>query len=112
MTNVKRVEMGNERKVANAILIKFNQIGSVSETLQTIRLGALNGYGSMMSHRSGETEDTFIADLAVATNVGMIKTGSLSRSERLAKYNQLLRIEEQLGRAAEYAGLSPLPKKR
>jgi enolase len=112
VTNVKRVEMGIERGVANAILIKVNQIGSITETLQTIRLGALNGYASMMSHRSGETEDTFIADLAVSTGVGQIKTGSLSRSERLAKYNQLLRIEEQLGSAAEYAGLSPLPKKR
>jgi enolase len=106
VTNVKRVEMGIEKKVANAILIKVNQIGSITETLQTIRLGALNGYSSMMSHRSGETEDTFIADLAVATGVGQIKTGSASRSERIAKYNQLLRIEEQLGRSAEYAGLS------
>jgi enolase len=112
VTNVKRVELGIERGVANAILIKVNQIGSISETLQTIRLGALNGYASMMSHRSGETEDTFIADLAVATNVGQIKTGSLSRSDRVAKYNQLLRIEEQLGESAEYAGLSTLPKKK
>ena len=112
VTNVDRVKMGIEKKVANAILIKVNQIGSVTETLQTIRLGALNGYASMMSHRSGETEDTFIADLAVATSVGMIKTGSASRSERIAKYNQLLRIEEQLGASAEYAGLSPLPNKR
>jgi enolase len=111
VTNVKRVEMGIERGVANAILIKVNQIGSITETLQTIRLGALNGYASMMSHRSGETEDTFIADLAVATGVGQIKTGSLSRSDRVAKYNQLLRIEEQLGESAEYAGLSTLPKK-
>ncbi len=106
VTNVKRVEMGIEKKVANAILIKVNQIGSITETLQTIRLGALNGYASMMSHRSGETEDTFIADLAVSTGVGQIKTGSASRSERIAKYNQLLRIEEQLGKSAEYAGLS------
>ena len=112
VTNVERVKMGIEKRVANAILIKVNQIGSVTETLQTIRLGALNGYASMMSHRSGETEDTFIADLAVATSVGMIKTGSASRSERIAKYNQLLRIEEQLGSSAEYAGLSPLPNKR
>jgi enolase len=112
VTNVKRVEMGIERGVANAILIKVNQIGSITETLQTIRLGALNGYASMMSHRSGETEDTFIADLAVATGVGQIKTGSLSRSDRVAKYNQLLRIEEQLGEGAEYAGLTTLPKKK
>ena len=111
VTNVKRVELGIERKVANAILIKVNQIGSITETLQTIRLGALHGYSSMMSHRSGETEDTFIADLAVSTGVGQIKTGSLSRSERVAKYNQLLRIEEQLGASAEYAGLSTLPKR-
>jgi enolase len=112
VTNVARVKMGIEKATANAILIKVNQIGTITETLQTIRLGALNGYASMMSHRSGETEDTFIADLAVATNVGMIKTGSASRSERIAKYNQLLRIEEQLGASAEFAGLSPLPKKR
>jgi enolase len=109
VTNVKRVELGIERKVGNAILVKVNQIGTISETLQTIRLGALHGYASMMSHRSGETEDTFIADLAVATGVGQIKTGSLSRSDRLAKYNQLLRIEEQLGASAEYAGLTTLP---
>jgi enolase len=108
VTNVQRVKMGIEKRTANAILIKVNQIGSVTETLDTIRLGLLNGYASMMSHRSGETEDTFIADLAVATSVGQIKTGSLSRSERIAKYNQLLRIEEQLGESAEYAGLSPL----
>jgi enolase len=108
VTNVKRVKMGIEKRTANAILIKVNQIGSVTETLDTIRLGALNGYASMMSHRSGETEDTFIADLAVATSVGQIKTGSLSRSERIAKYNQLLRIEEQLGTGAEYAGLTPM----
>jgi len=112
VTNVKRVQMGIEHGVANAILIKVNQIGSISETLQTIRLGALNGYASMMSHRSGETEDTFIADLAVATGVGQIKTGSLSRSDRVSKYNQLLRIEEQLGESAEYAGLSTLPTKQ
>jgi enolase len=108
VTNVKRVKMGIEKRTANAILIKVNQIGSVTETLDTIRLGALNGYASMMSHRSGETEDTFIADLAVATGVGQIKTGSLSRSERIAKYNQLLRIEEQLGAGAEYAALTPM----
>ncbi|MGB5704881.1 MAG: phosphopyruvate hydratase [Polyangiales bacterium] len=106
VTNTERVQMGIDRGVGNAILIKVNQIGSVSETLATIRLGALNGYASIISHRSGETEDTFIADLAVATGVGQIKTGSASRSERIAKYNQLLRIEEQLGDAAVYAGRS------
>jgi enolase len=111
VTNVKRVQMGIEKSVANAILIKVNQIGTISETLQTIRLGALNGYASMMSHRSGESEDTYIADLAVATNVGQIKTGSLSRSDRVAKYNQLLRIEEELGGSAEYGGLTTLPKR-
>jgi enolase len=109
VTNTERVQMGIEKEVANAILIKVNQIGSITETLDTIRLGARHGYASMMSHRSGETEDTFIADLAVATSVGQIKTGSASRSERIAKYNQLLRIEEQLGVAAEYAGLGTLP---
>ncbi len=112
VTNEKRVRMGIDRKVANAILIKVNQIGSISETLKTIRLGALNGYASIMSHRSGETEDTFIADLAVSTGVGQIKTGSASRSERIAKYNQLLRIEEQLGASAEYAGLSTMALRR
>jgi enolase len=106
VTNTERVQMGIDRGVGNAILIKVNQIGSVSETLRTIRLGALNGYASIISHRSGETEDTFIADLAVATGVGQIKTGSASRSERIAKYNQLLRIEEQLGDNAVYAGRS------
>ncbi|MET0284084.1 MAG: phosphopyruvate hydratase, partial [Polyangiales bacterium] len=112
VTNVKRVQMGIEKATANAILIKVNQIGTITETLQTIRLGALNGYASMMSHRSGESEDTFIADLAVSTGVGQIKTGSLSRSDRVAKYNQLLRIEEELGGSAEYAGLTTLPKQR
>jgi enolase len=111
VTNVKRVQMGIDKSVASAILIKVNQIGTITETLQAIRLGALHGYASMMSHRSGETEDTFIADLAVATGVGQIKTGSASRSERVAKYNQLLRIEEQLGAGAEYAGLSSLAKR-
>lgn len=104
VTNTERVQMGIDRGVANAILIKVNQIGTVSETLSTIQLGALNGYASIISHRSGETEDTFIADLAVATGVGQIKTGSASRSERIAKYNQLLRIEEQLDGSALYAG--------
>ncbi len=108
VTNTERVQMGIDRGVGNAILIKVNQIGSVTETLDTIRLGALHGYASIISHRSGETEDTFIADLAVATGVGQIKTGSASRSERIAKYNQLLRIEEQLGDSAVYAGRSTL----
>ena len=106
VTNTQRVQMGIDQGVANAILIKVNQIGTVSETLKTIRLGALHGYASIISHRSGETEDTFIADLAVATNAGQIKTGSASRSERIAKYNQLLRIEEQLGADAVYAASS------
>ena len=108
VTNVGRVKRGIDEEVANAILIKVNQIGTLSETLDTIRLGELNGYSSIISHRSGETEDTFIADLAVATGVGQIKTGSASRSDRIAKYNQLLRIEEQLGDAALYAGASTL----
>jgi enolase len=103
VTNTERLQVGIDRGIANAILIKVNQIGSVTETLDTIRLGALNGYASIISHRSGETCDTFIADLAVATGAGQIKTGSASRSERIAKYNQLLRIEEQLGEAAVYA---------
>lgn len=103
VTNTKRVQRGIDEHVANAILIKVNQIGTVTETLETIRLGALHGYSSIISHRSGETEDTFIADLAVATGVGQIKTGSASRSERIAKYNQLLRIEDELNDAAVYA---------
>lgn len=106
VTNVDRLQKGIEDEVANAILIKVNQIGTITETLDAIRLGELNGYSSVISHRSGETEDTFIADLAVATGVGQIKTGSLSRSDRTAKYNQLLRIEEQLGSSAVYAGTS------
>ena len=90
---------------ANTILIKPNQIGSVSETMQTVRLAQRNGYTCVMSHRSGESEDTFIADFALALNTGQIKTGSLSRSDRIAKYNQLLRIEESLGDKAIYKGL-------
>jgi enolase len=104
VTNVKRLQQGISSKTANAILIKVNQIGSLSETLDSINLAKKNKYHSIMSHRSGETEDTTIADLAVATNVGQIKTGSLSRTDRLAKYNQLLRIEEELGAKAVYAG--------
>lgn len=104
VTNVKRLQQGISSKTANAILIKVNQIGSLSETLDTINLAKKNKYHSIMSHRSGETEDVTIADLAVATGVGQIKTGSLSRTDRLAKYNQLLRIEEELGSKAVYAG--------
>ncbi len=102
VTNTKRLTDGIDRGVANAILIKVNQIGTLSETLEAIQLGAEHGYRSMISHRSGETEDTFIADLAVATGAGQIKTGSLSRSERVAKYNRLLGIAEELGDAARY----------
>jgi len=104
VTNTQRLQRGIEEEIANAILIKVNQIGSVTETLETIQLATLNGYSSVVSHRSGETEDTFIADLSVATGVGQIKTGSASRSERIAKYNQLLRIEEELGDSAIFAG--------
>ncbi|QTA37318.1 phosphopyruvate hydratase [Thermosipho ferrireducens] len=106
VTNVKRLAKGIEIKATNSILIKLNQIGSVTETLNAIELAKTNNMTNVISHRSGETEDTFIADLAVATNAGMIKTGSLSRSERIAKYNQLLRIEEELGEVAEYKGLN------
>ena len=109
VTNVRRLERGIAEKIANAILIKVNQIGTLSETLDAIQLGARFGYRSIISHRSGETEDTFIADLAVATGAGQIKTGSASRSERIAKYNQLLRIEEELGSSARYAGRDYLP---
>jgi len=104
VTNPERLRMGIERGVANAILVKVNQIGTLSETLETIRLAHRAGYRAVISHRSGETEDSFIADLAVAVNAGQIKTGSLSRSDRLAKYNQLLRIEEELGQAARFLG--------
>ena len=104
VTNTARLQQGIEQKVGNSILIKVNQIGTVSETLEAIELGRRFGYTSIISHRSGETEDTFIADLAVATGAGQIKTGSASRTDRIAKYNQLLRIEEQLGQSAEYLG--------
>ncbi len=104
VTNPAILAQGIERKIANAILIKVNQIGSLSETLETVELAQTAAYRCVMSHRSGETEDATIADLAVATNCGQIKTGSLSRSDRLAKYNQLLRIEEDLGPAGRYAG--------
>jgi enolase len=112
VTNVERLERGIEEKVANAILIKVNQIGTLTETLDAIALARANGYGVVMSHRSGETEDTTIADLAVATNAGQIKTGAPSRSDRVAKYNQLLRIEEELGVDATYPGWDAFAAKR
>ncbi len=111
VTNVERLRRGIEGGFANAILIKLNQIGSLTETLDCIRLATESGYRSIISHRSGETEDAFIADLAVATNAGQIKTGSLSRSDRVAKYNQLLRIGSELGGSAAYAGRSPFVRK-
>ncbi len=104
VTNPKRLTMGIEKGLANSLLVKVNQIGSLSETLDAVSIANRNGYTAVMSHRSGETEDATIADLAVATNCGQIKTGSLARSDRLAKYNQLIRIEEELGDAAHYAG--------
>ncbi|HEY1958094.1 MAG TPA: phosphopyruvate hydratase [Polyangiaceae bacterium] len=106
VTNVTRLRRGIDEGIANAILVKLNQIGTLTETLDTIRLAHVSGYRSIISHRSGETEDSFIADLAVATNAGQIKTGSLSRSDRVAKYNQLLRIAFELGDGAVYAGAS------
>ena len=104
VTNVEFLARGIEEDVANAILVKVNQIGTLTETLETIEMAGRNGYASIISHRSGETEDTFIADLAVATNAGQIKTGSASRTDRVAKYNQLLRIEAELGAHAEFPG--------
>lgn len=104
VTNVKRLQMGLDKNVANSILIKVNQIGSLTETLDSIELAKTHNYTSVVSHRSGETEDTTIADIVVATNAGQIKTGSASRSDRIAKYNQLLRIEEELGNRAVYLG--------
>jgi enolase len=108
VTNTKRLQQGIDKGIANSILIKVNQIGTVSETLDAIDLARRNGYTSVISHRSGESEDTFIADLAVATGAGQIKTGSASRTDRIAKYNQLLRIEEELGDSARYLGLKAL----
>jgi enolase len=110
VTNPERLEEGISRRAANALLVKVNQIGTLSETLDAVTLATSFGYKSMMSHRSGETEDTTIADLAVATGVGQIKTGAPARSERVAKYNQLLRIEEMLGDAARYAGDLAFPR--
>ena len=106
VTNINRLQRGIENNIANSILVKVNQIGTLTETLLTINLAKKNNYSCVISHRSGETEDTTIADLAVATASGQIKTGSLSRTDRTAKYNQLLRIEEELGQKAEYAGKS------
>jgi enolase len=111
VTNVERLRRGIEAGVANSILIKVNQIGTLTETLEAIEVARAAGYTSVMSHRSGETEDTTIADLAVATNVGQIKTGAPSRSDRVAKYNQLLRIEEELGADAEYPGWNAFPRR-
>ena len=104
VTNTKILKEGIDKKIANSILIKFNQIGTLTETLEAIQMAKAAGYTAVISHRSGETEDSTIADLAVGTAAGQIKTGSLSRSDRIAKYNQLLRIEEQLGAKAVYNG--------
>ena len=104
VTNPERLAMGLERGAANSILVKVNQIGTLTETLEAVEMAHRHAYTAVMSHRSGETEDTTIADLAVATNCGQIKTGALARSDRLAKYNQLIRIEEELGASGYYAG--------
>ena len=108
VTNVHRLRMGIDRSVANSVLVKVNQIGSLTETLDTVELATRHAYTSVMSHRSGETEDATIADLAVATNCGQIKTGAPARSDRVAKYNQLLRIEADLGESAEFRGRAAL----
>jgi enolase len=105
------LSQGIEQGLANSILVKVNQIGSLTETLAAVEMAHKAGYTAVMSHRSGETEDSTIADLAVATNCGQIKTGSLARSDRTAKYNQLLRIEEELGDSARYAGKMVLPRR-
>jgi enolase len=110
VTNPERLARGIELGAANALLVKLNQIGSLTETLDAVSLATRSGYASMMSHRSGETEDTTIADLAVAVNCGQIKTGAPARSERVAKYNQLLRIEEELADAGRYAGRAAFPR--
>jgi enolase len=110
VTNPVRLQRGIDEDIANAMLVKVNQIGTLTETLDAVSLAQTNGYRCMMSHRSGETEDTTIADLAVSTNCGQIKTGAPARSERVAKYNQLLRIEEELGEAARYAGAGAFPR--
>jgi enolase len=111
VTNPKILQEGINRKIANSILIKVNQIGTLTETLQAMKLASANGYTAVISHRSGESEDTTIADLAVATNAGQIKTGSMSRTDRVAKYNQLLRIEDQLGNKSVFRGLDSLKVK-
>ena len=110
VTNTKRLQKGIDSGAANAILIKPNQIGSLTETIAAVRLAQRKGYNAVISHRSGETEDTTIADLAVALNAGQIKTGAPSRSERVAKYNRLLRIEQELGKQAKYPGISPFQR--
>ena len=110
VTNVRRLRQGIDRNVANSVLVKVNQIGTLTETLDTVELAARHGYTAVMSHRSGETEDATIADLAVATNCGQIKTGAPARSDRVAKYNQLLRIEADLGEAAAYRGRAALAR--
>ena len=110
VTNPKRLAQGIEQRSANSILVKVNQIGTLTETLDAVSLANRSGFTSVISHRSGETEDTTIADLAVATDCGQIKTGAPARSERVAKYNQLLRIEEELAGAAVYAGRSAFPR--
>jgi enolase len=109
VTNVEIFAKGIKEGIANSILIKLNQIGTLTETLEAIELAKRSGYTAIISHRSGETEDTTIADVAVATNSGLIKTGSLSRTDRVAKYNQLLRIEEELGSSAVYRGREAVP---
>jgi enolase len=109
VTNTKILKRGIDEKIANAILIKLNQIGTLTETLAAIDMAADAGYASVVSHRSGETEDSTIADIAVATRATQIKTGSMSRSDRIAKYNQLLRIEQELGAEAKYAGIEAFP---
>jgi enolase len=112
VTNVARLAKGIKDGVANSILVKVNQIGTLTETLAAVEMAHKAGYTAVMSHRSGETEDSTIADLAVATNCGQIKTGSLARSDRTAKYNQLLRIEDELGSQAKYAGREALKSRR
>ena len=112
VTNPEILKEGIAKGIANAILVKLNQIGTLTETFETVEIAKRAGYATIISHRSGETEDTTIADLAVAVNAGQIKTGSLSRTDRIAKYNQLLRIEEHLGSAAHYAGISPFTTQR
>jgi enolase len=112
VTNPARIERGVAEGAANALLVKVNQIGSLTETFEAVDLAHRNGFRCMMSHRSGETEDTTIADLAVATGCGQIKTGAPARSDRVAKYNQLLRIEEELADSARYAGAEAFPRYR